>query len=289
MLPLLFAVLSFFQAFAAPSLVDIVYDIDQTIATLVHDGPGGDWLADPLNPQKNIVTITYDRPEVDSMNQPILDSAGKPITEKITERYRVYEGFAEEMEKWRRDIAAGRVRISFFSGGHVARNRALLDAIKLKDGSSVRALVTDKQIHGRESMTATGVGPEGRVRERFKKDLRTINPDLSNVILVDDIPNFVPDSQLHHVVWLDEDFPYPERLGDRGMIVPSAARIQQERDKFKTISRMVAEAMELHRESGVPFSQAIRRTVGPVQGMGRPCTPDDLFQVLNGLIQSAAR
>lgn len=289
MLAVLFAVLSFFCAFAAPPLVDIVYDIDQTIATLVHDGPGGDWLADPLNPQKDIVSITYDRPEVDSMNQPILDPAGKPLTTRVSERYRVYEGFVEEMEKWRREIAAGHVRISFFSGGHVARNRALLDAIKLRDGSSVRALVTDKQIHGRESMLATGVGPEGRVRERFKKDLRTINPDLSHVILVDDIPNFVPDSQLHHVVWLDEDFPYPERLGGRDMIVPTAARIQRERDKFKTISRMLDEALTLHRQTGVPFSQAIRRTVGPVQGMGRPCTPDDLFHVLNGLIQSAAR
>lgn len=260
---------------SAWGVVDIVYDIDQTIATLVHDGPGGDWLADPLNPQKNIFPVSFDRTEVDHMNRPLVP---KQVT-RVNERYRVYEGFVEQMEKWRKEIKAGHIRISFFSGGFVERNRALLEAIKFSDGTSVRDLVTEANIYGRESMVATGVGPEGRVRERFKKDLRIINPDLDNVILVDDIPNFVPDSQLGHVLWLDEDFPYPERLGDGPMIVPTQARIQRERDKFKTISRMLEEALESHKREGISFSKAVRRGLVP-------CSPQGLFPALNQLLEA---
>jgi hypothetical protein len=256
------------------SVVDVVYDIDQTIATLVHEGPGGDWLADPKDPKKNVYEVTFDRIEVDTMNRPLVP---KKVT-RVTESYRVYDGFVEQMEKWRKEISAGKVRVSFFSGGHVERNRALLEAVKLSDGTSVRDMVSEANIYGRESMVATGVGPEGRVRERFKKDLRIINPDLSQVILVDDIPNFVPNSQLEHVLWLDEDFPYPERLGGRPMVTPSPERIQRERDKFKKISAMLDDALELHRKEGVSFSKAVRRGLGT-------CKPQDIFPALNQLLE----
>lgn len=256
-----------------PSVVDIVYDIDQTIATMVHEGPGGDWLADPKNPTKNVYEVSFDRIEVDDMNRPLVP---KQVT-RVTERYRVYDGFVEQMEKWRSDIKAGKIRISFFSGGFVERNRALLEAIKLSDGTSVRDVVSEANIYGRESMVATGVGPEGRVRERFKKDLRLINPDLRNVILVDDIPNFVPNAQLEHVLWLDEDFPYPERRGTGPMVVPSEARIQQERTKFKKISSLLEEALEQHQREGGSFSQSLRRRLGT-------CQPQDIFPALNQLL-----
>jgi hypothetical protein len=39
--------------------VDIVFDLDQTILTLVHEGPKGDLLADPSDPLKGTITIEF--------------------------------------------------------------------------------------------------------------------------------------------------------------------------------------------------------------------------------------
>jgi hypothetical protein len=163
--------------------VDLVVDIDLTIVALVSDKANSDLLG---GPSENIVTVGE-------------------------ERYRVFEGVKDRFAEWVREKqAAGQVRLHFFSGGTEVRNENLLKNIKMKDGTSLWDLCEGRAF-GRTSMTPTGLGPLHRTRDRYKKDLTKINPDISDVIIVDDIKEFVADGQRGHVLWLGEDFPFPDR------------------------------------------------------------------------------
>jgi len=264
--------------------LEVVFDIDQTIATLVHeDRPDGDLLADPKNPRAGTVEISFKHAEVDDYNRPLRDARGQLIMKADRERYRIYEGFAETMERLRPMIARGEVRVSFFSGGFVERNRALLDAVKLPDGTSVRAMVGDANILGRDLMTPTGLGPEHRVRERFKKDLRHFAPQLSDVIIVDDIATFVPDSQRAHLMGADESFPYPERVRGEAPARPSPEIIERERGRFKENARNLFAALDEAQRTRAPLVTAIApytRLSPVVPG----CSADELFQILDRLL-----
>jgi hypothetical protein len=269
--------------------LDVVFDIDQTIATLVHEGrPDGDWLADPKNPRRGTVEVQFTHGEVDSYNRPVFDRQGRPIRHSVKERYRVYDGFVETMERLKPKIKSGEVRVSFFSGGFVERNQALLESIKLSDGTSVRALVGDSNILGRDLMSPTGLGPEHRVRERFKKDLRHFAPELRDVIIVDDIATFVPDSQRPHLMGADETFPYPERVrGVDNPRIPTAAEIARERGRFKENARHLFQALDAAKTESKPLVEAIKPyTAVPMAAPG--CAQEDFFQILNRLLTPAA-
>lgn len=216
--------------------VDVVFDIDLTIVALVKDGPGGDLLADPADPTKNVVPVLFE-------NEGAVHS----------ERYRVFEGVTELMEKLRKDP---RVRVSFFSGGNEPRNEALLRKILLPDGTSLWELAGGRVL-GRNSMTATGVALPARIRERFKKDLQKINPVLNDVIIVDDIQEFVPASQRGHLLWLGEDFPFPDRTNTPPATVDPEL-LAREKYKFQWISEKLGTALEERFRSGRPLSGLIQ-------------------------------
>lgn len=218
--------------------VDVVFDIDLTIVTLVNDGPGGDFLADPLDPGKNIIPIQFE-----------YEGAVH------TERYRLFEGVTELIERLRKDP---RVRVSFFSGGTEARNEALLRKIHLPDGSSLWDVASGRVL-GRTSMTPTGVKPSARVRDRVKKDLRKVNQNIEDVIIVDDIKEFVPESQRGNLLWIGEDFPFPDRM--RGESPPSAVDpdlLAREKHKFGWIGQKLDFALEQRFTKGIPLSETIR-------------------------------
>jgi hypothetical protein len=211
--------------------VDVVFDIDLTIVASVQ---GGDLLADPLHPQQGTVDIFY-------ANQ--------------SERYRVFPGMRELMEKLQRDP---RIRVSFFSGGTEARNEALLKKILLSDGTSLWDL-SQGRVLGRSSLTPTGEGPDKRIRDRFKKDLTKINSDLSDVIIIDDIKEFIPENQKAHLIWTGEEFPFPERTAE----LPSTVHpdvLLREKNKYQWISRMLDEALKKRFSTGRPLSETIRET-----------------------------
>jgi hypothetical protein len=229
------------EAFAGVP-VDIVFDIDLTIVALVKDGPGGDLLADPALPDKGIVDIGYHN-----------------------ERYRVFEGVRELLEKLKKDP---RVRVSFFSGGQEARNEALLKKIKLQDGSSLWDLAQGRVL-GRLSMTPTGLPSPARIRERFKKDLTKINPDLSDVIIIDDIKEFVPSSQRPNLLWIGEDFPFPDRTKNPPASVHPTL-LQQEKNKYQWISRHLDHVLHLRFTEGRPLSE----TLQDISIKGHRCGPD---------------
>lgn len=237
--------------------VDIVFDIDQTIVTLVHDGPGGDFLADPVDPNRNVVGIEFQKEG--SLHR---------------ERYRVYEGLTDLMVKLREEQRAGRVRISFFSGGHEPRNEALLKKILLPDGTSLWDLSSGRSL-GRSSLTATGLPETARIRHRFKKDLTKINPDLSDVIIIDDIQEFVPDSQRGNMFWIGEDFPYPERVHVRPASVDPEI-LHAEKYKYQWISEKLEGALAERFRSGRPLSAIIQNAA--ITGKG--CTPHNVLDRL---------
>ncbi len=217
--------------------VDIVFDIDLTIVSLINDRPGGDLLADPANPTRNIVNIHHG---------------------EMDENYRVFEGVTDLMEKLEKEQRAGRVRVSFFSGGTEARNEALLRSIKLKNGTSLWDLAPGRVL-GRNSMTPTGLKPPARIREQFKKDLTKINPDLSDVIIIDDIKEFVPDSQRGNMLWIGEEFPFP----DRTPIPPTTVDpeiLARERNKYQWISGQIDRALTQRFTTGGSFSSIIQGT-----------------------------
>ena len=215
--------------------VDVVFDIDLTIVALVKDGPGGDFLADPSDPKKNIVPVTF-------------ELEGNVHSEK----YRLFEGVTDLMEKLKQDP---RVRVSFFSGGTEQRNEALLRKIFLPDGSSLWDLAAGR-VYGRSSMTPTGVPLPARVRERVKKDLHKVNPDISDVIIVDDIKEFVPESQRAHLLWIGEDFPFPDRTQNPPTAVDPDV-FAREKYKYGWIGQRIEEALEQKFTNGVPLSATI--------------------------------
>lgn len=240
--------------------VDIVFDIDLTIVANIP-ASGKDPLADARDPLRGTVDIRFPK-----------DGA------VATERYRVFEGVRELMEKLRADP---RVRVSFFSGGTEARNEALLRSIKLADGSSLWDLAGGR-VHGRSSMTATGKGSMFRIRDRFKKDLSRINPDISDVIIVDDIKEFVPPAQSGHVLWIGEDFPFPERHHILTPVTPEL--LARERDKYRWISSKLELAISERFRTGRPLSAIIgdftaHQTITPFsRGLGGPgCSPGEIL------------
>jgi hypothetical protein len=75
------------------------------------------------------------------------------------------------------------VQITFFSGGSDARNRALLQAIKLPDGSN--ALQMAKNVEGLTDLTH--VSYAGPFTDRFDKDISAhVTSEIENAITVDD-------------------------------------------------------------------------------------------------------
>ena len=238
--------------------LDVVFDIDLTIVTRVDDGPHGDMLADPTDPRRGTVDINFLEPEYDRQNRPL----GNRTTPR-NERYRIYDGMTDLMEKLKVLQQEGKVRVTFFSGGPEARNEALLRTIKMRDGSSLWDLASGR-VHGRTALTPTGVPSRMRIRDRFKKDLTRVNPDLNDVIIIDDIKEFVPVDQRENLLWIGEEFPYPERVHHPPSVIDPEG-LEREKTKFQWISRELEMAINRRIETGRPLKSIIQEVVTPVR------------------------
>lgn len=258
-------VILFFTSHVFAFPVDIVFDIDLTIVSTLYDEEGTDLLRDPSDPKRGTFDITFNSPEL----------SGKIVTET----YRRYDGVTDLMQELKRLQKEGLVRISFFSGGHEARNKALLKNIKLHDGSSLYDLATPERIFSRTEMMATGLQPPARIRERFKKDLRIVNPNLEDVVLIDDIKEFVPDSQKGNMFWIDEKFPYRDRIYGN-LPVPDAELLYRERNKFDWISNYLFEALERRKKGDKSFSKIIQEMTD--NGRITPFSPSEDANFVRG-------
>jgi hypothetical protein len=245
--------------------MDIVFDIDQTLVTLIHEGPQGDILHDKAAPSKNTISIEFEK-----------------NGERVSQRYRVFDGLEAFFDKLQYRVKRGEVRISFFSGGENPRNFALLEEIKLSDGSSLKDL-SQGRIYGAESLTKTGAPESSRYRERFNKDLTQINPDLSDLVLVDDIIDFVPVSQRAHVLWLGEEFPYPERPNSHAALTPEL--IHAEKNKYQWIESKLMPAIEARLNGETSLAAVLAKNVQgktPLSHLPK-CTPPRSTQELGAI------
>ncbi len=103
-------------------------------------------------------------------------------------------------------LALENVRVSFFSGGAIERNLEVLSQVDL-GGVSARDVAYKVLSRTDLSDFSTQVGPEARFSERYKKDLRLVNPDLSRVIMIEDNTNFALDkTQSQNFIWLGETY-----------------------------------------------------------------------------------
>lgn len=129
-----------------------------------------------------------------------------PATEILIheqDRYRLLPGARELIRSL---LAEGRVRISFFSGGPRERNEAVLKQVMV-DGVSLYDLAY--KVLSRTDLTdrSAEVESDARFSERYKKDLRLVNTDLTKVIMIDDNDLFaVDENQRRNFIWLGETF-----------------------------------------------------------------------------------
>lgn len=103
------------------------------------------------------------------------------------------------------------VRISFFSGGGIQRNRAVLSQVKIGESN---ALELATHVYSRSDLTdlSSQVSSEARFSERYKKDLRLINPDLSRVVMIEDNVNFALNpEQGRNFIWLGQTYENMEK------------------------------------------------------------------------------
>jgi hypothetical protein len=127
-------------------------------------------------------------------------------------------------------------RISAFSGGSVARNQALVDLITQKVRESGASDFSFHKVLSFEDLSPRdGVTAEARFSDRWLKDLRKINADLSRVILVDDIAKFTYQGQEKNVYWLDKTYNFYAQFDPQqkqSFDPPTEAAWRQERSKI---------------------------------------------------------
>jgi hypothetical protein len=104
-------------------------------------------------------------------------------------------------------------KIVFFSGGDSERNQRMLSQLIMKDGKS--ALDHAYKVLSKADLTPVVTDPNIKTEhqyQRLKKDLKKIDPsiDLSHVIHVDDVPEYVLPEQRANVVAIDPAYDYVE-------------------------------------------------------------------------------
>jgi hypothetical protein len=108
------------------------------------------------------------------------------------------------------------VRVSFFSGGSSRRNLELLEKIKLSNGKSLREIAY-KILSINDLEIRPGVDPNDstiKFSKRYQKNLLRINSNLENVVMIDDIENFLPEKQSDHMFFLQKTYEYFPTFAD---------------------------------------------------------------------------
>jgi hypothetical protein len=170
---LLFIVIVFSPfTFSGIDVLDVVFDIDWTIVY-------------PLESTNNIDQTR------------LILAEGKP--------YRITDWTEEVIEQL---VHKKDIRISFYSGGDAKRNNVILQQIKLKNGKSLFDIAY-KILH-KEDLSAIAQDSSLPFSKRYKKDLRLIDPDLSKIVLIDDVQNFTLPHQYRHQLWLNKTYNFYE-------------------------------------------------------------------------------
>lgn len=191
------------------------------------------------------------------------EKRGRRIVEIEGKKYFIHDGVEEFIENLLRHED---VKISFFSGGGIGRNHALLASIKLSDGRTLKDIAF--KILNREDLTPVlNIPPTEKFYKRYKKDLTRISPDLDQLIMIDDTREFVLNAkQEEHVVYLGKTFEHFETFKEAsvaaGEYVP---RTESEwsfaRKKMFILNGAFHEALKETEEGGLSFSEAMKMQV----------------------------
>jgi hypothetical protein len=107
-------------------------------------------------------------------------------------------------------FARPNVRVSFFSGGSSERNMELLAKIKLSNGKSLQEMAY-KILSLNDLEIRPGVNPNDssvKFSKKYQKNLLRVNSDLKNVMMIDDIENFLPTEQSDHMFFLQKTYEF---------------------------------------------------------------------------------
>lgn len=125
------------------------------------------------------------------------------------EVYRVKDGARELLESLAK---RENIRISFFSGGGEFRNHSVLKQIKVLDKT---AHEISYKILSKKDLTVVSNDESLSFTDRFKKDLRLVNEDLSKVVLIDDDKRFlISDEYLENLLWLGKTYSQYEEYSE---------------------------------------------------------------------------
>jgi len=120
-------------------------------------------------------------------------------------------------------------RVSIFSGGKMERNGALVRYLLTQiRARGVRDFSFYKVLNFDDLSLRPGASENARFRERYMKDLTKINPDLSRVLLVEDMKEFSAPGQEKNLYWLGKTYSYSVDFAGASPTDPYAAPTLQE-------------------------------------------------------------
>jgi hypothetical protein len=123
------------------------------------------------------------------------------------ESYKLADGAAEIID-YLSNIPG--VKISFFSGGPADRNKKILQGLMLPSGKSAFD-VAYKILSKEELESRPNVSESSHFSLRFRKNLEKISKQTSNLLMLEDSPQFIDLSQLDSVIWIGNPYEYVDR------------------------------------------------------------------------------
>lgn len=119
--------------------------------------------------------------------------------------YRLADGALEVIAK----LHTEGHRVSLYSGGVEARNKALAEYLQEKlRTQGVRDFSFHKVLHFQDLKPRPGAPEGARFSERLMKDLSLVNADLNRVVLVDDMPKFSVPGQEKNMYFVGKTYAF---------------------------------------------------------------------------------
>lgn len=186
----------------------------------------------------------------------------KRVVEVAGHKYHIAEGLEEFIQII---LDKKDVKISFFSGGELARNEELLSKIKLKDQRSLKDIAY--KVLSFEDLVAVDAEEGAPFAERYKKDLTKISVDLDQLIMFDDTYNFALETKVpqnNNVFFIGSTLEYFESFKDAqgltGKYVPANYDQWLLSNKKLYIINMAFNEAYLESKSGnITLSEAMKR------------------------------
>ena len=198
------------------------------------------------------------------IKKPTLRDLNNP---RVIEVEGIYYFISDGLEEFIEVILSHKeMKISFYSGGSESRNLKLLAKIKLKSGKSLYDMAF-KVLSKKDMVEIPNVPENAKFSERFKKDLIRVSENLDELVMFDDVVNFVVDNntnQNEHVFFIGKAYEYFENFNDtmakHGEYVPrSFEQWSLQRSRLIVLNGVFREAYEKSLSTGMPLSEVMKK------------------------------